>query len=294
MTFFDVMMPYWGDVDQLKAAVRSVLGQRHSEWRLVVIDDGYPDPEPQRWFEEIADKRLLYIRNEVNLGALNNYRKALDLITSDYFVMMGCDDVMLADFLSNADDCIRRFPDLSIYQPGVLTIDELGRGYSPLSDRIKLRHTPRVREPVLLGGETLAHSLTEANWAYFPSVVWRTEAVKRHGFREGLNVVLDFALLIDVIVDGGTMVYDPRLAFLYRRHSQSDSSLKALNGTRFVEERTYFAEQGKRFRAMGWNSAARAARLHITSRLNAISLAPKAAKHGDARAVWALLRHAMT
>ena len=43
-------LPYYGDVDLMKLAVRSVLGQQYPHWRLFVVDDGYPDPEPARWF----------------------------------------------------------------------------------------------------------------------------------------------------------------------------------------------------------------------------------------------------
>ena len=46
----DVALPYYGDVDLMKQAVRSVLGQQFQDWRLFVVDDGFPDPEPARWF----------------------------------------------------------------------------------------------------------------------------------------------------------------------------------------------------------------------------------------------------
>ena len=43
----DVMLPYYGDVDQMKLAAQSVMNQQNQDWRLIVIDDGYPDPEPE-------------------------------------------------------------------------------------------------------------------------------------------------------------------------------------------------------------------------------------------------------
>ena len=70
------------------------------------------------------------------------------------------------------------------------------------------------------------------------------------------------------------MIYDPTLAFLYRRHSASDSSVRALDGRRFDEEARFFGGEADAFAARGWKSAERAARLHVTSRLNALSLLP--------------------
>ena len=36
------MMPFYGDVEQFKRAVTSVLEQSDPDFRLVVVDDGYP------------------------------------------------------------------------------------------------------------------------------------------------------------------------------------------------------------------------------------------------------------
>ena len=64
---------------------------------------------------------------------------------------------------------------------------------------------------------------------------------------------------------------DPTLAFLYRRHSGSDSSVKALDGRRFDEERALFTAEAQEFTRRGWDRAARAARRHLTSRTNALT-----------------------
>ena len=39
----DVVMPFYGDPGLFRAAVESVLAQSDGDWRLVVIDDVYPD-----------------------------------------------------------------------------------------------------------------------------------------------------------------------------------------------------------------------------------------------------------
>ena len=106
----DVALPYYGDVDLMKQAVRSVLGQQFPDWRLLVVDDGYPDPEPARWFaQDIADPRVSYHRNEHNLGANGNYRKCVDLATAPMLVVMGADDVMQPNFLQVAADNLATF-----------------------------------------------------------------------------------------------------------------------------------------------------------------------------------------
>ena len=80
MSTVDVLFPYYGDVALMKLAVQSVLRQSHSDVRLLVVDDGYPDDSIPGWFASLGDDRISYQRNETNLGANLNYRKAVSLV----------------------------------------------------------------------------------------------------------------------------------------------------------------------------------------------------------------------
>lgn len=287
----DVMLPYYGDVDQMKLAARSVMSQQYQDWRLVVIDDGYPDAEPARWFASIEDPRVSYQRNEQNLGANGNYRKALGLVEAPFVVIMGADDVMLPNYLDIVVSAFEAYPHADVVQPGVQVIDEKGIACTPLVDAVKKVYAPKTSERIELKGEAMATSLVRADWAYFPSLAWRAETITRIGFTEGLDVVQDLALLLDIAAEHGSMIVDPVLAFLYRRHSASDSSVRALDGRRFDEERRFFELQAERFSALGWKRAARAARFHTTSRLNAASMVMKSVAKGRVDSLPRLMKH---
>ncbi|MEE3851519.1 glycosyltransferase family 2 protein [Gordonia sp. LSe1-13] len=265
----DVMMPFYGDVGQFRQAVTSVLDQRDGDLRLVVIDDCYPDPEPAHWLASLTDPRVHYLRNETNLGVNGNFRRCVDLVEADHFVVMGCDDVMLPDYVATVRRLARHHPDAAVIAPGVEVIDDRDQVVHPLGDRIKSLLTPRTStEPVVLRGEAMATSLYHGNWTYFPSLLWRTDPVRDVGFRPGLDIVLDLALLVDLAARGGALVHDPSVVFRYRRHQGSVSSVQAVDGRRFAEENAFFAEEARRCADRGWSRAARAARLHATSRLN--------------------------
>lgn len=287
----DIALPYYGDVAMMKEAVRSVLSQQFTDWRLLVIDDGYPDPEPARFFAAIDDERVSYRRNEQNLGANENYRRCLDLVTAPIMMMMGADDVMLANHLQVVVDAFDAVPGAAVVQTGVQVIDQFGRPVRPLGDRIKSVTKPTVQQRTSLSGESLAISLLRANWTYFPALAWRSDGIKAIGFRPGLHVTQDLALLLDTVRAGGELVLDPVLSFLYRRHLGSDSSVKALDGRRFAEERALFDQEARSFAGLGWTRAARAARGHLTSRLNALSLIPSAFGKVGPSAATTLGRH---
>jgi len=287
----DVTLPYYGDVRLMKMAVCSVLAQSYQNWRLIVVDDGYPDPEPARWFAELDNPRVTYLRNVSNLGANGNYRKCLELITAPLMLMMGADDVMLPDHLRTVTEIFGQHPEATVVHTGVLVIDENGTLVKPLGDRMKTFYAPSGHRRSVLTGERMAVSLLRGNWTYFPSMAWRTDAVRAVRFRSGLDVVQDLALLLDVAMAGGSLVFDPAVTFHYRRHSQQDSSVRALDGRRFDEERDFFAGEAAAFSACGWTRAARVARWHLSSRLNALTLLPRAVRAIGWKAVPRLWRH---
>jgi glycosyltransferase involved in cell wall biosynthesis len=288
----DIMMPFYGRFDHLKAAVNSVLVQRDPDWRLVVIDDVYPDLEPGQWVQSIDDDRVSYVRNEVNLRPSRNYNKAIGLAESEYLVMMGCDDVMLPGYVQRVHELLAGFPEADIVQPGVTVIDEDGAPSHPLADRVKGYYRPSGTGARAYSGEVLARSLLRGNWTYFPSLVWRRECLAG-GFRTDLDVVQDLAKLFEIPAGGGTLVLDDSPVFTYRRHSRSVSAVTGPDGSKFLQEATFFAEAATTAAGLGWNRAARAARAHVSSRLNALSELPGALRTRNAQGRRNLTRHVL-
>lgn len=287
----DIMMPFYGDPEQFARAVDSVRAQRDPAWRLVVIDDRYPGDRHLSYLAGVADPRVVYVRNDVNLGVAGNFQKAVDLAEAPWMVIMGCDDLLLPDYIARTRELIARHPTVDYIQPGVDVIDDDDRRIAPLADRVKALYRPRRRHEVELTGAPLAQSLLRGNWTYFPSICWRTATIRHHGFRAEYEIVLDLALQIDIAVSGGTLLVDDTETFLYRRHGASASSTAAVDGSRFDEERAFFGDAAERTGGLGWGAAARAARAHISSRLNAATQLPAAIRSAGARGARPLLRH---
>ncbi|CAN5271715.1 hypothetical protein BH20ACT5_BH20ACT5_16170 [soil metagenome] len=292
MTAVDIMLPYYNRPDLLHLAVRSLLGQDDPHWRAAVVDDGAGADGVEDWLATLADHRLRYLHNDRNLGINRNFQKCLDLAEHDCTVIMGADDVLLPTYVGTIRSAFAAFPDVAMVQPGVRVIDGHGVRSSGLADLAKRRlFAPRVRSPTVLGGEELAASLLRGNWLYFPSVAWRTSVARSVGFREGLDVVLDLALVLDLVARGETLLMHPRVCFHYRRHGASISAWRAADGSRFAEERAFFAGEAARMRARGWPRAATAARWHLSSRLNALSLLPASLRARQGTALGSLAGH---
>ncbi|WP_194924369.1 glycosyltransferase family 2 protein [Catenulispora pinisilvae] len=292
MTTIDIMLPYYGDVALMQTAVRSVLAQSDPDWRLTVVDDGR-EPGVPAWFAALADPRVRYQRNERNLGVTGNFNKCLDLVEADYMVMMGTDDVMLPNYVAEIRRIAGEHPGVGIIQPGVQVIDGAGQVVNTIADQAKARiYLPRFSGTVLMGGEELAASLLRGCWFYFPSLCWRSAAIKKAAFRPDLDIIQDLAIVIDLIEAGETMALSDELAFHYRRHEGSVSSAEAMAGKRFAEARRYFVGAAAQMDALGWPKAAKAARRYTASRLHAVTLFPSALKARSVPGMKNLARHA--
>ena len=286
---FDIALPFYGDVGFLKEAVASVIAQTDPNWRLLVVDDGYPDETLPAWFAGLNDSRISYLRNVENLGANGNFQKCLNLVTSEFCVVMGADDILEPDFIEVVTNTILKYPEASIIHPGIKIVDEENNITSTRSEVIKLKIRNSIESKQILHGEALATSLMKGNWMYFPAITWRTRIIQEIGFRSGFNVCQDLGLAMDLIMQGGKMVLIDDEIFRYRRHVSSDSSIKAINGERFIDERNFFKVMNTDLKSLGWNKAALAAKLHLTSRLHAASLIPACIRRG--KNPWNLIKH---
>ena len=291
----DIMMPFYGDIGYFKLAVQSVLDQSDHAWELTIIDDLYPDLSAGHWAASLADSRVRYQRNADNLGVAGNFAKCVELATAEFVVIMGCDDLLLPGFVAQMKKLAADFPAASFIQPGVQVIDAKGEVVLPLADRVKNFYRPAITRPTLMDGEAYAVSVLRGNWTYFPSIAWRTTVIKSVKFRTDLDVVLDLALQIDILADGGGVCVDAQdPVYAYRRHFGSVSAWTAGDGTRFEEESRYFLQAAQTMRELGWFRAAHAAQMHYSSRLNELTSVPRALKGGGVRAALRLIRHALS
>jgi len=286
------MIPFWGDPDLLRLAIESVRRQTNANWRMTVVDDCYPRPVEQL-VASFDDDRISYTRNPANLGTTGNYQRCLELSTAPYVMLFGCDDVMLPNYVELVLSTFSHHPDASIVQPGFRIIDSAGKPAMPLRDFVKrFILAPRGRSIKVLRGEKAAFSLARGDWLSWPSLAFRANDVKRFQFRDGLPIIQDLALLIDMIIDGCSLVYVPEVAFNWRRHSHSAAATAAITGRRFPDERRYLSLAAGLLHEKGWNRAAWAARLHLLSRLDALSCLPSAVRRGQWRGIQAVFKHA--
>lgn len=290
---YEIFLPFWGDPRKLYATVDSVRAQTDSDWRLSIIDDCYPDESVAEHFSREQDERISYTRNETNVGITENFRESVRRATGSHLTVLGSDDLLHPNYLRVIRETLSAVPDADVVQPGVEVIDEFGRPCFPLVDRVKQTLlAPRTRSGVrVLRGEHMATSLIRGNWLYWPSLALRTETVQQIDFRDDLPIILDLALLMDIAFQGGTLAYNPTVAFSYRRHGASASQKTLLDGSRFHDERGYYAEARRIAADHGWGKTARTARLRLMSRLHGVTALPMVLRRGTPEGMKSAIAH---
>ena len=95
-----VGIPVFNGQNYLDEAIRSVLSQTIDDLELVICDNASTDRTAEICQDHAAsDKRVVYARNEHNLGAIPNYNRAFDLARGRYFKWLAHDDRILPRFL---------------------------------------------------------------------------------------------------------------------------------------------------------------------------------------------------
>ncbi len=275
-TEFDlhVLVPAYGASPHLEAALVSVLGSAAERTLVTVVDDGSPGTEVQTTTSR-GGSRIEYVRLERNLGVAGAFQACVERSRGEYTTLLGSDDLLDASYVTQVRRLVRTYARPTMVLPGVNVIGPDGGPLLPLADRVKRWLSPR-REG-LLAGDRLAASLLVGNWLYFPAIAWRTDALQRYGFRQDMQTALDLDVELRMAFDGQTLAWSPTPAFSYRRHPASFSSVTAVSGERFAEERSLFVWAESRARELGWRRSAVAARLHPTSRLHRTLVSTSAA-----------------
>jgi hypothetical protein len=128
-------------------------------------------------------------------------------------------------------------------QPGVEIVDDTGAPARTLVDLSKRWvYAPRTSTPHRAAGRGPGHQPPARQLAVLPVDLLAAGPLRRTGFREGLSVVQDLALVIDLVLDGESLLVEPVTCFRYRRHRSSVSSAHAADGRRFAEERGFFLD----------------------------------------------------
>jgi len=100
MNSLTIGMPVFNDVNFIEQSIQSILQQTFYDFTLIISDDGSTDGSAEICKKYAnQDNRIIYIRQEKNLGISKNMEFLLNQAKTKYFMWAGDDDLYDKDFV---------------------------------------------------------------------------------------------------------------------------------------------------------------------------------------------------
>ena len=131
-----IAMPMRDAARTLAASLRSILLQTHTDWELLLIDDGSADGSPAL-AREFDDPRIRLYEGGGNLGLAARLNQAIDLARGPLIARMDADDLAYPERLAAQVKFMAEHPDCDLVGCGMLFFDDRGAAVG----RFPLRRT---------------------------------------------------------------------------------------------------------------------------------------------------------
>lgn len=172
-----VIMPAYNAEKYIAEAIDSILGQTFTDLEFIILNDCSAD-STEKIILSYADDRIVYIKNEKNMGVAATLNRGIAIATGEYIARMDADDISLPERFEKQVAFLDSHPDVAVLGSAV---DMFGAQnqvvrYSESDGRLKVD---------LLFGSCFAH----------PSVMMRTEVIRSlGGYDRAYEGMEDYAL----------------------------------------------------------------------------------------------------
>lgn len=162
-----VLLPVYNSENYIKECIDSILSQTYTDFDLLIIDDDSSD-NSANLIKEYHDERIIYVKNDKNLGLTNNLNKGIDLIDSQYIIRMDSDDICYPKRFQKQITYMDNNPEIALSGTSAVAFNE--NGYRK---RNIVSTAPKGIRTELLFDCTIKH----------PSVIFRNEIIKKENYR---------------------------------------------------------------------------------------------------------------
>jgi glycosyltransferase involved in cell wall biosynthesis len=201
----------------LRECIESIFAQTCQDFELIVVDDDSPN-DIKSVVDSFGSDRIQYYRNDKNFGAIDvvdNWNKCLSYAKGEFFVLMGDDDKMLPNYLSEFSALIERFPRCNVYHGRTVVINEQ-------SDPVALSEPRPEFESVY---DSILERMKGNRLFFISDYVFRTQALRKKGGFYKMPLAWasdDISSYIAAEENGIAHTNTP--VFMYRRNSHTISS----------------------------------------------------------------------
>ncbi|MFT4714606.1 MAG: glycosyltransferase involved in cell wall biosynthesis [Candidatus Azotimanducaceae bacterium] len=231
-----VLIPNYNGSKFLPDLFESLIAQTYQGFDCIFLDDGSSDNSISVANSYLGKIPNLEVRELPNVGIAQNWNRGLELVTSEFFTLLHCDDAYEPEYLAELLALMDQFPGAALGHCGALTMDETGKEiYSPIESFKKGKYLPSRAFCRSVKDEY--GQLMSGDYITCPAVMFRTSIVGRVGFfNENLSQTLDWEYWFRVLLSEQHICGTNLCLYRYRRHSNNLSLQNAADMKRYREE----------------------------------------------------------
>lgn len=201
-----VVLPVYNAEKYVAEAIASILQQTYTQFELLIIDDGSTDNSLQVIQNAIGNDIRVKLVSRENKGLSFTLNEAAQITSSDYYARMDADDIALPNRLEKQVQFIEKHK-----------VDICGTWHQLFGAQKNVVPFPETEDEIrcgLLFNSPFSH----------PTVILKTEVIKKLGYRTEFNGAEDYDLWERALRAGYRAYNIPEVLYLYRIHPEQVSS----------------------------------------------------------------------
>ena len=123
MPKISVIMPVYNGEKYLREAIDSILNQTFSDFEFIIINDDSKD-STEEIIKSYDDNRIVYLKNEQNLGVAGTLNRGLDIAKGEYIARMDADDISMPQRFEKQVAYLDKNQDVGVLGSNVIVFTE--------------------------------------------------------------------------------------------------------------------------------------------------------------------------
>ncbi len=212
--FVTIAIPFYNAEKYLLNAIKSVFAQTHTQWELILIDDGSTDSS-LKIAKSIKDSRVRVISDGKNKKLATRLNEITKLAKYDLIARMDADDLMSPTRIEKQINILRNNPNIDLVTTGLFSI----------SDDLKLigarwHHSTRITFNEILN--KISCGVVHA------AIIGRKQWFLRNPYNENLKIAQDYGLWIKSMAKNDFKIHLVQEPLYYYREEGSLNAKKLL------------------------------------------------------------------
>ncbi|MBQ7031835.1 MAG: glycosyltransferase [Bacilli bacterium] len=209
-----IMSEYNTPVELLKESIQSLLNQTFKNFELIIVDDCGKN-DLSKVVKEFNDDRIIVLKNKKNMGLVASLNKAIKASNSDYLVRMDTDDYSYPNRIELEYNFIKKHPE-----------------YAVVGMQCEFYDGKEIYGKSHKSGELTKIDLINQTLFIHPSVIMKKEVIEKIGMYPDYQRCEDFALWINLIVEGyrGYVMDEVGIRYTIREEDYIKRTLKTRKG----------------------------------------------------------------